>query len=936
MAITRLARASSDVPEKKVRVSRVEKKKVLLKAKKTPGSVAKVTLSQKIRKTPIPRKRTAHILVSEEQSVAVSIPVSRSTGTTLAFPKIVSIAQLSPFRFPVDQQKVLAQTSRLSGLAVVFLGAILTLFNMFGYGTLFPSSETFLKSEVISSTANCTSTTSPNYSIELCGSNGSIPGTINTKPDVSFTVDQKNPLSEVVPIYITVRDASYVEVYARNKSTGSLYPLGSAVRTSDSVWRIAWSTHEYEDGTYTIKASVTNRYTAYTATASGEYTVENHPVTTIEDPIQSVTQTTASTTISTNTVTHATSGQSGTEDTVVTTEETTLTPAISFSLDSKEPLTGTALFTVNASRVADVKVYVQNETDEQKQFLGYAVYNGNDVWKYYWNTRAFKNDKYTVYAHMRTTSGVAATKVIHGVAVHNSTEGVAVTATTSTPVQNATEDAHSLESLGSTIKINVPEKSNFTGVRNVLFTVSDARFIEVYAVPKGSLVKKFLGLARKLSDTEWVLAVDTTQIPNGDYALFGLVRFLYGEVESSRESVTVKNSTIPVYTDEQVSYLESLNTLKNEIEIDAPMIKHIVPAETQNDVVTDNSTGDPTDNIEGVVPTTQSIEPIAVSHFDETAKASVVDFETTLRSVMQQYAEALRVDDTSRIETLRSEIEVLKKDLTDDIRTQGRSADEIDRMQAQVDDVVKVSEARVVHQEKIIKERIGGAVHTDSDSDGISDYDEVALYKTNPYRADTDKDGFIDSVEILKGFDPTQSVQESLVAYESPKDTGVVRADVLTVHTVATIDESDGDLDVVQKPKALISGRGLPNSFVTLYIFSTPVIVTVKTDADGSWSYIFDKELEDGAHEVYVGMTDNAGRVVAKSEAFSFVKTAEAFSPVSTGTESIVEAAVAEPSFVTQQALLVIASIAVVALGLILILLGMHVDLWYTRKLVPQ
>ena len=79
-------------------------------------------------------------------------------------------------------------------------------------------------------------------------------------------------------------------------------------------------------------------------------------------------------------------------------------------------------------------------------------------------------------------------------------------------------------------------------------------------------------------------------------------------------------------------------------------------------------------------------------------------------------------------------------------------------------------------------------------------------------------------------------------------------------------------------PAGIITGKALPNSFVTLYIFSTPIVVTLKTDADGSWAYRFDKELEDGEHEVYVGVTDNAGKIVAKSEPFTFVKEAEAFS----------------------------------------------------------
>lgn len=42
----------------------------------------------------------------------------------------------------------------------------------------------------------------------------------------------------------------------------------------------------------------------------------------------------------------------------------------------------------------------------------------------------------------------------------------------------------------------------------------------------------------------------------------------------------------------------------------------------------------------------------------------------------------------------------------------------------------------------------------DSDSDGLSDYDELYVYGTSPYLADTDSDGVDDKTEIEQGTDP--------------------------------------------------------------------------------------------------------------------------------------------------------------------------------------
>lgn len=43
---------------------------------------------------------------------------------------------------------------------------------------------------------------------------------------------------------------------------------------------------------------------------------------------------------------------------------------------------------------------------------------------------------------------------------------------------------------------------------------------------------------------------------------------------------------------------------------------------------------------------------------------------------------------------------------------------------------------------------------TDSDGDGLNDYDELNVYKTSPYLEDTDSDGISDYDEVSQGTDP--------------------------------------------------------------------------------------------------------------------------------------------------------------------------------------
>lgn len=160
----------------------------------------------------------------------------------------------------------------------------------------------------------------------------------------------------------------------------------------------------------------------------------------------------------------------------------------------------------------------------------------------------------------------------------------------------------------------------------------------------------------------------------------------------------------------------------------------------------------------------------------------------------------------------------------------------------------------------------------DTDEDGLSDIDEIR-YGSNPNEADTDLDGFVDGDEVKNGFNPVKyspGDQSDRIVFEDPKTSGEVKKKNYVVETVELRSDDAG------KKKLHLSGKGLPNSFVTIYVYSNPIVLTVKTDSEGNWTYELDKELEDGEHEAYVAITDNTGKITGKSEPIAFVKSAQA------------------------------------------------------------
>jgi hypothetical protein len=191
---------------------------------------------------------------------------------------------------------------------------------------------------------------------------------------------------------------------------------------------------------------------------------------------------------------------------------------------------------------------------------------------------------------------------------------------------------------------------------------------------------------------------------------------------------------------------------------------------------------------------------------------------------------------------------------------------------------------------KIFEERVGARAYVDADEDGVADYDEINIYLTDPNSRDSDRDGFADGVELLARTNPrgapvTSGIAEDRIALpteetimpQHPYLSGMLEDEFLLVSNVErVVDVTNSNEE--HPPKIRLSGRGLPNSFLTLYIFSDPIIVTLRTNDIGNWTYILDKELPDGTHEVISAITDSGGSIIAKSSPFSFVKTAEAVS----------------------------------------------------------
>lgn len=124
----------------------------------------------------------------------------------------------------------------------------------------------------------------------------------------------------------------------------------------------------------------------------------------------------------------------------------------------------------------------------------------------------------------------------------------------------------------------------------------------------------------------------------------------------------------------------------------------------------------------------------------------------------------------------------------------------------------------------------------DSDNDGLSDYDEINKYFTNPENPDTDADGYNDGDEIKNGFSPLVK-NKKLKDVDSDSD-GLNDAWELAIGT--NLSKSDTDNDSYSDKEEVF------NSFDPLSDKATKIekLITVDLKTQELKYFFGDKELE--------------------------------------------------------------------------------------------
>lgn len=219
----------------------------------------------------------------------------------------------------------------------------------------------------------------------------------------------------------------------------------------------------------------------------------------------------------------------------------------------------------------------------------------------------------------------------------------------------------------------------------------------------------------------------------------------------------------------------------------------------------------------------------------------------------------------------------------------------------------------LTQKKEVIESREGTLVFQDSDEDGLSDYDELYIYKTDPKNARTKEGEKNDGEKISLGLNPLSDNEEQINYQDPREDKESFVSSSYKVDKVQLVKE--------EKEKLVFEGVALPNTFVTLYIYSTPIVVNVKTDDSGIWTYELEQELENGEHQIYVATVDNTGKIIARSNPILFTKTADA---ASVGIAGGLQSSMTTENFLKDNFILITLAILISVVILSMMFVGNH------------
>jgi len=459
------------------------------------------------------------------------------------------------------------------------------------------------------------------------------------------------------------------------------------------------------------------------------------------------------------------------------------------------------------------------------------------------------------------------------------------------------------------IKKNLPKvyfsnlENTLSGEKNLEIKVEkvegiEIESIEIYLRPSSSLVPIFLDRAEKKDEETFLLLFDTTNFPNGNYLIFPKVITNLGEYQREEVAIEIKNEMIQKEGEES-------EQIKKEVQESQHQLSE---EESKAEKVVEDTTKEIENNIEEIL----KEMPIKIEEEKFEIDSEIKDFKNIIENEVakEEKEEIIKKErENKKEEIVKKLIQPIEENIAKlEPQKKENLVKKKEEIEKRIKEKLKETELKLAQIAKAKKE-ISELSFKDSDQDYIPDWKELAL-GTDPLNPDTDQDGFLDGIEIKYVFDPKKPDPAQKMFFSDPRKSGKI-SEKLSVEKVEIF---EGKLKII--------GKGIPKSFVYIYIYSSPIVAMAKINEKGYFEYILEKPLADGTHTIYVVLTNNQGKIEEKSPSFSFVKSGDKILRI---TELEAKVVPSPSQSLLNLFLIFTIAIVIIAIGIAFIVIGMAI-----------
>lgn len=376
--------------------------------------------------------------------------------------------------------------------------------------------------------------------------------------------------------------------------------------------------------------------------------------------------------------------------------------------------------------------------------------------------------------------------------------------------------------------------------------------VDIYSRIVNTEPEIYLGQAY-LMQGKWFFSLSAFNLPNTDQQLFA--KFSVDGVTKKTEAVS-----IPPQTDATLATNTNDDLEIKKRKVDLALEALDLSNGDRKNYYTNNAT-----NTIDVKSEEQFIDLAVIDAVNETLRAEA----TILNTYFFHYGVAYQGSKLFLLNLAEQEINKYSTILANKIAL---NLDEIELAPA-IETVINSRFAKLMGMVKVNEDlfatETNNLIKQDSDNDGLSDYDELTNFLTDPANPDSDYDSIIEGVEFVMLANPLLSDLQKYPTLKQRLHSQLPTNDVVSItqSKILVVETGPG---LSKHTEYMIEGKGIPNSFVYILDSTNDILGIIKTNTAGEFFYTIDQPNIASHSVIKAAIVDQSGELVSISQDFEY------------------------------------------------------------------